>query len=437
MLSTEDNVKITRVGRGTPMGDLVRRYWVPFLESRELDQPDGEPVRVRLMGEDLVAFRDSDGRPGLVGKYCPHRRADMWYGRNEEAGLRCTYHGWKFDVTGACVDMPTETAESRFADKVRLNAYPVAEKVGVLWTYMGPPEHQPEMPHFEWMDVPSDHLYASWIIEECNYVQAIEGGIDSAHVNFLHSNLNAHRPQRGDSGKAQQGEDPQKGGALSAQYMRFDTAPRFFTQATDYGLLIGARRNAGGDGAYWRLNNFLMPFWTTPPGTAMHAFVPIDDEHCYRWSFTWRVDRPYNETEFAAMHVGVGVHSAKIPGTHTPVQNKTNNYMIDRYMQKHFTYTGISDFGQQDASIQEGMDPISDRTEEHLGVTDIGIIAMRRMLLRAATDLREGFEPPSTSNPESYAVHGGQVLVPDDAKWGEDARFTEAVGSSYSATDVA
>src|SRR5579872_718999 len=181
MLSVEENEKISQVGRGSAMGNLVRRYWIPFLEASELSEPDGDPIRVFLAGERLVAFRDSNGKVGLVDRLCPHRRADLFFGRNEECGLRCTYHGWKYDVNGNCVDMPSEPEESNFKEKIHLRSYPVREQAGILWTYMGPDREPPGLPQLEWMSLPTSHMMIHWDIQETNFVQAIEGGIDSAH----------------------------------------------------------------------------------------------------------------------------------------------------------------------------------------------------------------------------------------------------------------
>ena len=192
MLAAE-NDRLTRVGRQTPMGELVRRFWIPFLQVTDLREPDGAPVRVTLLGEKLVAFRDSDGRVGLIERLCAHRCADLFFGRNEENGLRCTYHGWKYDVEGKCVDMPTEDAASTYKDKIRLTSYPVQERAGILWTYMGPREQMPELPEFEWMRVPEDYRFTSWSLQENNFVQGIDGGIDTVHSVYLHSTLDSHR----------------------------------------------------------------------------------------------------------------------------------------------------------------------------------------------------------------------------------------------------
>jgi phenylpropionate dioxygenase-like ring-hydroxylating dioxygenase large terminal subunit len=418
------------------MGNLVRRFWIPFLESSQLPSPDCPPIRISLAGEQLVAFRDTDGHVGLITKYCPHRNADLFFGRNEECGLRCTYHGWKFDIEGRCLDMPSEDEDSVFKDKIRITAYPVEEVAGVLFAYMGPAELKPALPDFEWMHVPANNRYISWNLQDSNYAQAIEGGIDSAHVNYLHSSMDSHRAQA--KAAAQRGlpggGDLRQLGGLIAR----DMHPKLFVKPTDYGLLIGARRHTGEDKDYWRLNNFLMPFWTTPPGRSMHAFVPLDDFHVARWSITWKVDAPYTMAEQAIMRKGQGIHSELVPGTvspslqwmppgHVPTHNRWNDYLVDREMQRLETYTGIKDFGAQDYSIQEGMGIISDRSTEHLGVTDRGIIAMRRLLIDSARDLLEGTEPAAAHAPESYRVHGGQTLLPVDAHWEDAEEVAKAV----------
>ena len=411
MLSVEDNERLARVGRGTPMGSLMRRFWIPFMVQHDLPEPDGPPVRVTLLGESLVAFRDTSGRVGLVERRCAHRRADLFFGRNEEEGLRCTYHGWKYDVTGRCVDMPTESAESTFADKVSIVAYPVRERAGVLWTYMGPKEFTPEMPEFEWANAPDANRYVSWNVQECNFAQAIEGGIDTIHSVFLHSSMDSHR--RRDDWEAE-------GRRTNNPRLRFRTdsnPPKMQTQDTDFGIVIGARYAGDDDANYWRFNLFYMPFYTAPPGQetqkSVHAFVPLDDVTTARWTFTLS-DSPMSARQRALFRKGSGLHSEVYPGTHVPTHNKSNDYQIDREMQKLETYTGIKDFGAQDYSIQEGMGPVAERHLEHLGTTDIGIIATRRRLLKAATDLREGIEPPSASQGEVYRVRPGETLIPAD-----------------------
>src|SRR5882724_13358034 len=232
MLTHEENELITRISPGTPMGTTLRRYWIPALLASELPQPDCPPVRVKLLGEDLVAFRDTEGRIGLLEELCPHRRASLFFGRNEECGLRCVYHGWKFDVHGNCVDMPTEPRESTFKDKIKTKAYPTAEYGGCIWVYMGPPDKQPALPHLEWARVPDSQRVVSPWIQECNYMQAVEGEIDSAHVSWLHAPLQVdHSPFRG---------------RFNDSIIR-DGAPKLTVKPTDYGFCYGARRDVDRD----------------------------------------------------------------------------------------------------------------------------------------------------------------------------------------------
>jgi len=429
MLSIQDNEKLTRVGAGTPMGDIMRRYWMPFLNVEDLGGPDGVPVRVRLLGEDLVAFCDTSGRVGLVSKECPHRLADLWYGRNEEDGLRCTYHGWKYDTTGACIDMPSEHKASNFKEKVHLTSYPVEEHGGILFTYMGPKELTPEIPQFEWMNVPARHRFSSWNVEECNFAQAIEGGIDTVHSVYLHSSMDSHRNREEwqDAGK--------KAGDPRLRFRTDDNPPQLQTHDTDYGVVVGAKYDGDEGLDYWRFNLFWMPFWTAPPGStghkSIHAFVPIDDVTTMRWSFTLS-DTPIPARDLAAMRKGSGLHSEVYPGTHNPTHHKRNNYQIDREMQRLETYTGIKDFGAQDYSVQEGMGLISNRNHEHLATTDIGIIAMRRRLLRAANDLAEGIQPASAHDGAAYLVRPGDTQLPSDVdRWPEHENTVTALTANW------
>ena len=283
MLTTTENEILTRTGPGTPMGTLFRRYWLPAMLSSELPSPDCPPVRLKLLSESLVAFRDTQGRVGIVQAYCPHRGANLYWGRNEAGGLRCVYHGWKYDVTGQCVDMPNEPPSSTFKDKVRITAYPAQEAGGLVWVYMGPRELTPELPQLEFTLVPSDHVYLHKRIQRCNYLQNVEGEIDSAHVSFLHRDL------------TREGLGAVLGQAgLQASE---DAAPKFFVRETDYGLLVGARRVQDAGHYYWRITQMLMPSYTmipTEPGfpITFTGAVPMDDEHMWGYTITWHPDRP-------------------------------------------------------------------------------------------------------------------------------------------------
>ena len=274
MLSQADNEAITRVGPGTPMGELMRRYWQPVLLSREAAEPDCDPVRVRVLGEDLVAFRDTSGRVGLLAEWCPHRLTSLYLGRNEENGIRCVYHGWKFDVNGACVEMPNEPEEYDFKHKVRTTAYPTVELGGVIWAYMGPPAQRPPEPRFEFTQQPETHRGASKVIEECNWLQALEGGIDSVHSSFLHRKFGS-------------------GEGIGLSGLRADaTASRVEVEPTDYGYrYTSSRPLPGGDRNYVRAYQWVMPHVQIRASQfngdgswykfkiSGHHWVPIDDEH--------------------------------------------------------------------------------------------------------------------------------------------------------------
>ena len=424
-----ENDRLTRVGRETPMGELVRRFWIPFLQVADLREPDGAPVRVTLLGEKLVAFRDSDGRIGLIDRLCAHRCADLFFGRNEENGLRCTYHGWKYDVEGKCVDMPTEDAASTFKDKIRLTSYPVQERAGILWTYMGPGGQMPELPEFEWMRVPEDYRFTSWSFQENNFVQGIDGGIDTVHSVYLHSTLDSHRDL-----SAWQEQGRSQGDARQVHRVRTNP-PKLFATDTDFGLMIGGKYRGKEGSDYWRCNLFFLPFYTMPPGQPWrkiaHAFVPLDDETTARWCFSWTLERPFTAKEMAEMKAGSGINVQLVPGTHYPVRNMANDYLIDREEQKTLTYTGIRGIGEQDFSVQEGMGRIADRTREHLGSSDVGIIAMRKRLLKAAADLQEGVVPYAAAHGDVYHVRPAEVVLPGDAKWDQDERMQEAMTAKW------
>src|SRR6476620_1242453 len=269
MLSQEDNELLTRVGPGTAMGSFLREFWVPFLFTWEIT-PDGSPERVRLMSENLLAFRDSAGRAGLIAEKCPHRRASLYFGRNEEDGLRCIYHGWKFDVAGQCVDMPSEPPESNFKDKITTTSYPCVESGGIIWTYMGSRSEPPPMPNLEWLSLPESHRSASKRVQYSNWVQGMEGDIDQSHVSFVHSRLHLDDkpliPGRG---------------TLVDQIRKADTHPRFRVLDPDYGVLIGAGRDAPDGMKYWRITQHMMPFHTITgpygddPMRNWRAWVPI------------------------------------------------------------------------------------------------------------------------------------------------------------------
>jgi phthalate 4,5-dioxygenase len=421
MLSREENELLTQTNQGTPAGNYFRRFWLPALLPSELPSSDCAPVRVRLLGEDLIAFRDTNGKVGLVDEACPHRRASLFWGRNEECGLRCVYHGWKFDVSGTCVDMPNEPDEYRFQNKVRITAYPTREYGGMIWTYMGDPEQEPELPKLEWARVPESHRHISKRLQENNYLQAIEGGIDSSHSNFLHASVDAFRLTDDYVAKVKASTN------LRAKYHLMDKAPMFTVKKTDYGLIIAVRRNAEEDQYYWRLTQFMLPSYTIIPyqkGLSIngHCWVPRDDQTCFVWSASWNPDGPLSEEDRESIRKETFIHEQVDPVTFRAVRNKDNNYLIDRNEQRASTMTGIHGFAAQDQAVQESMGPICDRTRERLGTSDTAIIAARRLLLAEIKALEEGREPFAAAHGDVYWVRSASLLLKRDVEFDEGAR---------------
>ncbi|GAC1313090.1 MAG: Rieske 2Fe-2S domain-containing protein [Chloroflexota bacterium] len=420
MLSREDNELVTQVGPGTPMGNLMREYWVPAMLSSELPSPDSDPVRVKLLGEQLIAFRDSSGQVGLIGNHCPHRGASLFFGRNEEAGLRCVYHGWKFSVDGACIDMPNEPAESDFTSKVKAVAYPTRERGGLVWAYMGLRSTPPELPDLEPNMLPEDQVVVNAIQRECNWLQGLEGDIDTSHLGFLH--LGAIEPETTRQG-------------TFAYYTVKDRAPRYQVVDTEYGAMYGAYRPADDDHYYWRYAQFLFPFYAMIPTGVLglqvltRAWVPMDDTHMMFFSMTSQggaaaraqvqanrgdadpVRREYTES--------VLPNSTDWYGRFRMRANASNDYMIDRGKQRRREdYTGIPGIHTQDQAITESMGTIYDREKERLGSSDVMVIRVRRRLLEAARALAErGLTPPGVDDAAVYRVRSGGALLRRDENW--------------------
>ncbi len=376
------------------MGELFRRFWLPALLPSELPRPDCDPIRFRILGEDLIAFRDTNGQPGFLAQHCPHRGASLFFGRNEESGLRCVYHGWKFSVDGTCVDMPNEPAESDFKSKVKAVAYPAQEYAGLIWIYMGPPVKQPPLPRYQWCARPdADKSTATKWMQESNYAQALEGNIDSSHVGFLHKTFD-HPTFR-------------TGGRLE------NTQQVTATRETDFGFVYGARRAAADGQFYWRVTTYAMPTFTQIASQSRAGngifLVPRDDET--HWWITVTPPRLPDDPErpdpsLLGLLTGTAIADPAtlglIPGTWRRVRNKDNDYMIDRNMQRTHNYTGLPGNRAQDQAVTESMGAIMNRANEHLGAADTAIIVMRRVLMRMARRLQEGLEPEMVQHPERF-----------------------------------
>ena len=411
MLAREDNELITRVDPGTPMGDTMRRYWMPALLAWELPEPDCPPVRVKLLGEDLVAFRDTSGRIGLLGEYCPHRRVSLFFGRNEECGLRCVYHGWKFDVDGHCVDMMNEPEELNFKNKVRATSYPTVEVGGVIWAYMGAPELQPPLPNFAWTQVPETHRHVSKVIQENNWLQGLEGGIDTSHAPILHRLIttNSDRP----------------GIKLTSPFVR-GKAPTLAVDLTDYGYQYAGIRPLGETEVHIRAYHFIMPFHQIRPSltergnpsVAGHIWVPMDDHNTmvYNWEYSI-TDEPMNEEDRLERRLGNGPLDID-QTTFRSKRRRENNYLLDRQVQKTENFTGIDGVNTQDRAVQESMGRIVDRSKEHLGPADKAIIQARRLLLEAVKTVQEGGTPRGV-NATYYTLRAAEGVLPREADWHE------------------
>ncbi len=399
---------LVRTGAGTAMGNLMRRYWVPILQSSEIAEPDGPQVRVQILGERLLAFRDTKGRAGLIDEFCAHRGASLFFGRNEECGIRCAYHGLKFDLTGQCVDVPSAP---HVASKMGIKAYPCIECGGIVWAYMGPPDRKPAPPEVEWCTVPESHRFVSKRLQECNYLQAMEGGIDTSHVSYVH--------------RYEIDTDPMHRGTGASRYIKADGNVIFDIEKTAFGLTLFGRRNGEPDSYYWRVTQWLFPWFTLIPPFGEHAlgghvWVPIDDHHCWAWSINWRPDRPLTETERADMAAGKGIHVEYEPGTFRPKANRDNDYLIDRAAQRDKrAFSGVFGISIQDASLQESMGPIQNHEIERLLPIDKAIVMARRTLYEAALGLERGVEPPALDAAAQRVRAAGVLLdrAVDPARW--------------------
>jgi phthalate 4,5-dioxygenase len=416
VLSKEDNELITRVGPGTPMGNLMREYWVPAMLSSELPKPGCPPVRVMLLGEKLIGFRDAENNVGLLADACPHRGASLFFGRNDGCGLRCVYHGWQFDTAGNCIDMPNEPEEGDFKHRVKAVAYPCQERGGVVWTYMGPRKDPPPLPDLEGNMQETSHETVRAFMLEGNWLQILEGDIDTTHVGFLHyGGLKA---------------EDQPPGSFSEYQLRDKTA-RFEVIDTEGGSAYGARREAGEDQEYWRIAQFCFPFYTfTPPGVlgtkkGGGARVPMDDYHTMNFFMTAGRRGPNTGPQ--------GAFKPPLPNTtdwfgrFRLEQNLGNDFLIDRELQAKGEgtsgYSGIEGIAMQDAAMTGSMGGIYDRSKEHLASSDAMVIRVRRRLIAAVqAHMRSGTVPPGVDDPEVYRVRSGGLFLPKGADWVEATR---------------
>jgi phthalate 4,5-dioxygenase oxygenase subunit len=425
MLTREENELLCRVGPEAPMGKMLRRYWLPAIMSSEL-VTDGTPKRVRLLGEKLVAFRDSRGVVGLIDEACPHRGASLVLGRNEDCGIRCLYHGWKLDVAGHVLETPPEPEDSSFGRRIRTTSYPVEERGGFVWAYMGPPAEMPPPMDFEWTAGPDSHRVIIKVVAACNWVQTLEGVIDSAHTNFLHADL--VRPTAG-LNQTTLGDD----GAFSRPSN--DGRPRIEVEDTPYGFKYAAIRRPLNDAdaqKYVRITHFIAPIYASFPAAAglvnMQMFVPLDDESTMHY-FVKRSAEPIDERQ-AAIHVKragtrIGI---EIDDEYRMKRHSDNLWLQDRAaMERGESITGITGVTTQDIVMQESMGPIYDRTKEHLGASDAALIRMRRVMLESVRRfMADGTAPIGLGEAIEYsAIHARERMIPIDLPW---QRIDDAAG---------
>ena len=397
MLSKEENELVTRVGPGTAGGELLRRYWQPAALAEELPM-GGPPLPVRLMGEDLVLFRDEQGSSGLLGLHCSHRGADLSYGRIEDGGIRCLYHGWLYDVHGRCLEQPGEPVGSTFHERIRQPAYPCVEMAGLILTYMGPGQ-PPLVPNYEFLRADEPHVVASKAFQECNYLQGNEGNIDPVHHSFLHLRLDAEEETQMD-------------------YYGQSKSPIIETEETNFGVRIYAIRPLDAERNFIKITNFIYPNLSAitghPDGYSINWHVPVDDTHHWKYNLTFRRTQPVSGRERG--------QGRTADTGYVPLRTKANRFLQDRESMKTKFFSGLGgDFLADDGCVTQGAGPIQDRTQEHMGYTDKGIAAARKALLRAVQAVQAGHEAPGVARDPAMNDFSGisatKDVVPSSIGW--------------------
>lgn len=425
MLSAQDNALLVASGAGTVMGQYLRRFWHPVALSEEIPAPDCPPLRVRVMGEDLVLFRDTSGEVGLLERSCAHRGADLFFGRNEEGGLRCIYHGWKFDRSGAAIDLPNVPPGASYHGRIRIQAYPAVEFADMVWAYMGPPSERPaKVPQLEVGLVAPGQRFVTKRLVECNWTHSMEGALDTAHFSFLHM-----------PAPAQLRDDNPSVAADTARlrWLRNDPMPRFKLIDHEVGFLIGGARTADPGDHYWRLTQFMLPTHSiTPsamPGETLYGYTwtPIDDTRCWVYTYAWHPDRPLGDAERARYQQGGYGQFAELGPGYVPIRNRANDYLLSREEQRTVSFTGVRGIAEQDQMAQESQGVVVDRSREHLTATDIAIVHFRRLMLGQARALEAGEPPRAPGLAEAYRLRGGGAHTPDDQSLEEV--MTERFGS--------
>jgi phenylpropionate dioxygenase-like ring-hydroxylating dioxygenase large terminal subunit len=420
MLTAADNELLVRTGPGTAMGEYFRRYWLPVALSREMPGPDSPPIRVKVMGEELVCFRDTQGRVGLIEPHCAHRGANLFFGRNEDCGIRCIYHGWKYDVDGKCVDMPNVAPGAAMHGKISIKAYPTREFGEMVWAYMGKPggprAQLPEVPQLDHGMLSPPHSYVTKRLQACNWAHSMDGALDTSHFSFLHMPA----PKQVSNVNATVAADERR-----LRWLRSDPLPQFTVLDHEVGFVVGGARKADGKDLYWRITQFMLPTHSiTPsamPGEVYYGYtwVPVDDESCWIYIYGWHPDRPITSEERAKFDKGGYGQFAELGPGYVPLRNRTNDYLIDREDQKHRSFTGVRGIAEQDAMAQESQGLIADRTRENLTSTDVAVVRFRRLMLGEAKALSEGREPVAPQRHASYRLRSGGAVISSELSFEE------------------
>ncbi len=428
MLTAEENDLLCRVEGDAPMGQLMRRHWIPACLSEEVTEPDGTPVRTRLLGEDLVVFRDSDGRLGVLDEYCPHRRVSLAFGRNEECGLRCLYHGWKMDVEGNVLEMPSEPAASGFAEKVKHKAYPVREWGGFVWTYMGPAETMPEFEPPAFAPTEQTRVSVVKIHVPCNWAQILEGQINSAHSSTLHAS--DMRPAKVEKAKA-----------MDTHWVRpsTDKSPRMEVERTSFGFHYAAIRRPITNAQthdYVRRTVYIAPFTALiPPNESYNVATllgPTDDTHTAFYFIAWSEGRGIDQEAWRKFNVArPGID---LDANFNNLRTRENNYLQDRNAMKLGNSTGISGIPNQDIAMWVTMGPIADRSRERVGASDLAVVEFRRLMVEAARQMKAGGAALGTTEPHipQASISAYEGVVPKGTDWrklrpGQDVAAKERV----------
>ncbi len=415
MLTHEQNMALTRVGPEAPMGRFMRRYWIPAAMLQELEEPGGAPVRVRLLGENLVAFRDPNGVCGLVAETCPHRGASLAYGRNEPGGLRCLYHGWKIGHSGQVLETPPEPPSVTFAHKLCIAGYPVREAGGLLWSYMGPRDKEPPFPKFPWLDLPPEKLLVVKMHQDNNYLQGLEGDLDPAHPNYLHRDFNL------DDKASWSGV-----GWESMSIIMADGAPQIECEETPYLMRVGAiRKTNKPDMRYVRSTEWIAPFYcyiSTGPAESrlFKAWHPIDDESCFTFYIHFDLKRPLDRD---AIYSNWGHQTS--PPDYKTVHSSQNMHLQDRALMGRGNFSGVRGAAIQDRAVQESMGAIFDRTQEHLGTSDKAVMFFRRLLLRKLKEMDDGHPLPAQDATLDFNHRSCSFDIPADAPWRDVVQWQE------------